>query len=227
MMNKRGLSHVGFILAFVMFVGFVVFILIFLNPTKTMKVSKNVLEIIENGIEREAAIEVKEITLNVKNVKKDCFRIDMGEVIENVIAKKAKSRVEAENEGGMVEIKGGEGFYYLYFSDEFSQDRLECNFLKDEDYSLGKLNIEKIISYEKLLEIKQSYDSDYENLKRKLGIPASNDFGFLVYDEESNVLIDALKQPDKTEIIAKNIPTKIIYTKNAEKRFIILNVRAW
>ncbi|MFA5856114.1 MAG: hypothetical protein WC867_02055 [Candidatus Pacearchaeota archaeon] len=98
----------------------------------------------------------------------------------------------------------------------------------DCEYNNASYSIEKFVVYEEIKKIKEQYDSDYNKLKRELGI--NRDFSFSVRSPNgvdiSEVSISPKRVPAGKERGSFDIPIRVI-NKTADIRELIINVKSW
>jgi hypothetical protein len=234
--NKKGISHVEVILSFVIFIGFLIFLISIINPFKIFSKSKVYLNILERELRNYTSVRVDFLTLRLNDGIEGCFKFKYD--LENITVKNetgspllAFSRIEGGHR--RIFIKGiGEEFYYIYSSKEFKErifDPKSCDLLKkDEDYTLGLFRSYDLTSYSKLQELKREHDSNYEELKQKLGIPTSKDFSFNVRDTtKKEILIEVAKKPPVgVKVLARDVSIQIVNS-TGDFRYAILNIQVW
>jgi len=240
--NKKAVSHVEVIISFVIFIGFLVFLFAFLNPIKSKKLSDNVLDKINREIIDFASVNYSYISFVLDDslfsfqdfINSNCFGIEIELDNEVIVRDKNNNIVSAENDIGINRVYitkssiSNNKFYTIYASDIFSQQSLSgCFELDEKDYNLGLLRKEKVLYLDKLINLKNLYESDYNNLKKRFDIPSSNDFGFSVREANGEEIIKVIKKRvGKINVVAKDFPVQILNQSGAIK-YVIMNVQAW
>lgn len=235
MNKKKGLSHVDVIVSLVIFLGFFIFLLIFLRPLTKTEISPVILDIFQEGIENFANVNYSYITVKIdENLQTDKTCLSVPLTLTNVIVKdETDTRIDAGSTGNKISFLKSGDFYTIYSSPVFKETSLTgCYDLVETEYSLGFLRESQVLYYENLNYLKQQYEQDYNSLKSGFKIPSSNDFAFSVRDTEGNEIISAVKkQPSKISVIARDIPSQLLYY-NVEKvdweiKYVVLNIQAW
>lgn len=240
--NKRGVSHIEMILSFVIFIGFLLFVFIILNPLKKPVNNDVLVDKLEYEVAKQLNTNLISQTIKVNDsaVRKDCFSIDRLNNTEGmglIVKDSAGGEVPASVSGESVLVESGKEFYKLMYNDNFaeSDDNLDdCQALSDGEYELGVVRTDEIISYDKILSFIERYKTDYEALKEELKLPKANDFAVIFFDTSQEYLINDedydtavnSKIPQKASVSAKNINIQILETSGAVKSG-ILNLRVW
>jgi hypothetical protein len=239
---KSAQSHLELILSFVIFVGFVFAIFLFLNPLKQPYVNYLSFETIQAKILENATINYRTIPiilnkdLNPTQIG-DCFSINNTLNINgNLLVKSGKEdRIKnAINDSKKIYIEYGPGketSYTLYISENLNNysdiDSAECTELGEANYSLGALRYGKDILYENLFVLDKLYMEDYALLLDNLGI--EDNFEFAVYALDKTSLLNnslSLHKTKITSVISRDILLKSI-DKNATQIDIFLNLKVW
>ena len=152
--GKKGSEHVEVILSFIIFVGFVLFLLNYLQPYKKDILPNSILTGVKDSFFQNASIELTSVL--VKNVSTTDYC--------------APSEVSGPS---MTLDTSNESFYYVLASSEFNSSLLAC---ATSSYLLGYLSRESVLSNSSLVMLRQKYQNDYDNLKLQLFVPASVDF---------------------------------------------------
>lgn len=230
-LNKKAITHIEVIISFVIFVGFIIFLFIFLKPLKNQELSPTILDSSEYEIDNYANVNYSYISVKLNDSSLECFilPIKMGKVVVNDEDKHLVSAESIDEEVYVLGIK--RNFYAIYSSLIFNENSFVhpdyCPRLTKDNYTLGLLRETKVLSYDRLVELKERYNQDYKNLKKEFNIPESNNFGFSVRESNGNKIITALnKQPSKINIIARDVPSQLLYT-NGTIKYVIMNIQAW
>jgi len=178
--NKKAQGHVEMILSFIIFIGFLLFIFIFMNPFTRTKETSYIIDNMQKSIINEISEEVGKLSVIVSGA---CYNF-------------------TDSYGtNYQEVEGPDNKYIIYFHESFngSGKTPDCD---EADYTLGIYSTEKMIMKQKIVSLKSAYDGGYEDLKISLGI--TNDFLFEVRD-----LVGIDKDPTLSVSYSKNIPTGI------------------
>lgn len=229
MINKRGMEHVEVILSFVIFIGFLIFLLVIFRPFEKADKSSVYLDTVERGIKDFANIQVNYTSLILNNSFIGCFYINYP--CDKVIVKdKDDNIINAKCGEGKVYIGGSGKFYSIYSSEEFEENSFDvrgCQFLDESNYSFGLFRSYDMVLYERLLGLKEKYETDYTGIKKDFNLPASENFAFTIKDTTQNIMMQTNKTvPKRLTVLARDAPIQIIY-KNGTIKYAILNVQNW
>jgi hypothetical protein len=235
---KRSQGHIEMILSFAIFIGFVVAMLIFLNPVRDQKINYAAVDIAENQIMKNISFEFRYFGLILTQAPSgSCFSVDNpGGQTGNVIVRDMDNRLlNSVNEGGKIYLTtspiSGARFYKLYFSSKFNYrsfpSYLTCPVLPTSNYSFGPLYIDRAVLTDSLKPLTDAYMADYSELRKSLGV--AEDFEFVVYDlNKTKIFYDTsmVHKLKTTFVLSRDIPL-IALDKNASMSDITLNVRVW
>ena len=209
---KSAQGHLEVILSFTLFISALIFLFIFINPfAETEKIS--IIENIQDKLINNMSLEIGKLSIvladdsdeiNCYNFNPDNYAGNYKEVYEN------------------------NRKYTIYFGEIF--DNIANN--KDpscssEQYTLGLYSKEKIIIYERIQDLVESYNSDYEALKTRLNI--ANDFSFSfknIINEEISELSVSKDVFVGADVEAKEFPVRVINS-NGKIQELKLNIKAW
>jgi len=207
-MNKNGQGHLEIILSFVLFIGALIFVFMFINPfAKTEEIS--VIGDIQEKIINNISLDVGKLSVIV-GVENGCYNFNPDNYI-----------------GNYQEVNEGNIKYSIYFGEIFENVTQKKDSECLTDYTLGLYSKEEFIIYEKIKELATNYNSDYEGLKTSLGI--ANDFSFSfknIVNEEISELSVSKETPIGVNIEAKEFPIRVINS-TGDVNELILNLRAW
>ena len=204
--SKRSQGHIEIMLSFTIFVGFLLFIFIFLNPfAKTQ--SSQVINNVQESIINEISGEIGKLSIIV-NKTSDCYD---------------NSNIYGNN---FIGISDTPRKYTIYYNDVFGPGGAPgCSAQLGRNYSIGTYSKEKIVIYEKIQKLKSNYTKNYEGLKDSLGI--LNEFTFELKRIDGGVEIGVNKNiPVGVEVESANIPMRVINSKGKISEY-ILNIRTW
>jgi len=235
MKNKKALAiHVEMILSFIIFVGFVIFLLAAFPVYKPSKSTLG-LDAAERGVSDYVSSNVKYFTVVLnKTVSKTCFCFENNSGIDRVVAMDEHGGIIGSYYyNGLICINDKEDFHSVYSSTEFREERFtgECENLDNttRGYLIGLEDDISMASYNKIANLTKIYNTDYENLKNRMSIPAGEDFGFRVVDLKGREILNlsAMKnKPAKTQVSARSFPAQIVY-ENGSFVFAMINVQEW
>jgi len=232
MENRKGISHIEIILSFVIFAGFLIFLLAIFNPFRSYNPSSVYLNILERGIINNISSKVDFFTLRLNKNIPNCFYFSYDMGLKNVSAKdKDYNKVEAKSilagDKKQITVNGVGDFYYIYGYEGFEEDNINqvCKELKKvDDYTIGLSRTYDMVSFTKLLAFQERYNSDYTGLKKEL--ETTQDFSFNVKDSLGNVSLSVTKNVPKTNVFSMNAPIQIVYN-NGSFKYAILNIQTW
>ena len=224
--SKRGASHIEVILSFVIFLGFLMFLIAMFNPFSSSSRGDN-LDYVERAIRNSTEVELEFATLGLESEQPGgkCFYLDYylknsiyvkNESLDNLASLNSESRIYLENSGT---------FFYIYSSMEFVSeafDIAECKKLKNIDYHLGLYRNYSVISFNKLSLLNQDYNSNYPELKSRLGI--KGEFAFNVRDTSRNSILNLNSQGGN--VYSREVPIQIVYG-NGTLKYAIMTVQTW
>ncbi len=243
--NKKG-SHVGVVVSFVIFVTFLVFLYLILQPSTARERDKQyILDYLTLNLIGNASMEISSLVIEVSEplqANKDC--INLQSIDEETIPLNLRDNLLFINPEGesleyyplnvnVIHLRTGENFLGLinvYVSEEFTglinENIGGCD---PNPYPVGNLKTYKEIFESKLFELNESYYLDYEGLKSYLGIPLGTEFNFYVYDlSRSELIISAemYELPIDQSVFVEETP--IQYVNDAgEPLFGFLVVKVW
>jgi hypothetical protein len=235
--NKKSQAHVEIIISFVIFVGFVLAMLLFLNPASNKKTDYSSLDKVWEKIYRNISSNVYHASLvadipsNVSCFKVDnLYNISYRFVVLDEEGKKLEANFENNKENIVIKKQASGKAYDIYFSSSFSAQDYNpnnCLNLQSQNYDYGSINVERRILTESIESLENNYLNDYAGLKIKLGI--KEDFDFYVINITGGILFNktlelaGLRKPD---VLARQIPLRVI-NKNLTNIDIIMQLRVW
>ncbi|MDD5191969.1 MAG: hypothetical protein PHH54_04905 [Candidatus Nanoarchaeia archaeon] len=211
--EKRAQGHVEVMISFVIFIGFLIFTFIFLNPFAKTEEPNYIMDNAQKGIINNISDSVGKLSI-ILNVNGTCYYFN-----------------EADYDGDYQEVQESNIKYTIYFNDIFNNNatikNINCN---QTNYTLGVYSKEEMILEDNLKKLKTSYemsDDSYDNLKENLGI--TNDFLFktrdLLENETAELSVDR-NIPQGIDVESRDIPVRVI-NNNGQIQELILNIRVW
>lgn len=237
MKNKKALAiHVEMVLSFIIFIGFIIFLLAAFPVYKSSK-STIGLDAAERGISDFVRLDVRYFTVVLNKTiasGNNCFCFENSSQLDKVVAvNDGGELIGANYSDGWVCINDTDSFHSIYSSSDFKEASFtgECENLNKtlNDYLIGLEDDIEMVSYNKTLKLIENYTSNYENLKKSLGIPIKENFGFKVVNLKGEEILGlkAMKNiPAKTQVLARNVPVQIAYG-NGSFVFAMINVQEW
>ncbi len=219
--SKRSQAHVEIMLSFVLFVGVLIFIFLFINPFSRTSGDDLDISNVQKMIIGKMSSDIGKLSVIVENVG-GCYYVDTSDygasfkMVEGSGSKQYVVYFSKEN-GRFDNVLNNEGTSV----DEYNS---ECN---DKSFSLGSYLEEEMIVSEKIESLKSEYDS-YSELKEELGLV--NDFAFSFREvggeSEDEGLSVSGKIPQGADVKSRVFPVRVI-DKNANVRELILNLKVW
>jgi hypothetical protein len=206
--NKKAQGHVEIILSFLIFIGALIFLFIFINPfAKTEEVS--VIDGLQRKIIEEISLEIGKLGV-ITSCELCCYNFTLEDYVGNYQEKQEASRK-----------------YSIYFGEIFNNISNRNPLCDPSNYTLGTYSKEKMIVENKTLELVIQYNTDYESLKNNLGITNEFAFNFKNLVGEEILLLTVSKQPPVgVNVEAREFPIRMI-DNNTNIQELILNIRAW
>jgi|SRR3989339_430202 len=238
-MEKRGIGHIEVILSFILFIGAVGFAVYYFVPEGTRYGDVSEDKVMESIVQN-ISVEVISYSMYVNGSEVIGSNL-LGVVISepgnlNPVA----SSVQGINNFDVVKTADGfclrrlltnwptRDFVYLKLSEDFTVfTSPDCSLASYNPgyYTLASRDSEKIASEKRIKKLNESYNIDYESLKKYFGIKSSNDFGFS-FVFANGQKIEAQKDiPSGLEIYSANQKIKVIRNNTIEYGY--LAVKVW
>ena len=236
--NKKAFSHLEMIISFSLFIVFLMFLFIYVNPIRSPNVSDVLIDTVELGLNN-YKIDFVEIPFAVQGELGGCFNINspvnLSEIpkdsvyITNEKGENIAFREEGENN---LSIKTSGNFYYIYSSDKsfgYHTKTFEgetCNYVKPT-FSVPRIKV--IYHYEELEKLEGDYRDDYEKLKQNFTFPANSDFAITITTAEGNSLSMNRTKPQMVSVTARDVPIEVLTENTTTKNITraIMNIQVW
>jgi len=225
-MNKSGTGHVEIIISFVLFIGFLAFILIAFNPLKGPP-NPAIVNSVYNGLEENLSVELNKVSINLDSTTgQSCFVLkDSNNLVSDlkcnnqniIIRDKNNNKKYAEIVSGEIvsEITSENNFYTIYCSDEIEPvtGSINLNLCKEylgEEYEIGIIVSANYWSLKKITQLENSYLNNYPVIKKEF-IRDTSDFGFIIWNLDSSKDFDVTQEiPRGLDVVSKTLPISII-----------------
>ena len=193
-----------------------------LQPYKTNKLTVSVVDGVFHNLENKININVRKMMLSVKNNNGECFSINVdtnyeniGSIVLNLDEEKIQSNVEQDK----LNIYSNDEFSYIYFSEDFSNvvGWGLCPF--SNTHSVSGIYDFEAFSYNKLSELRDNYYSDYDEVKKILGVPLQLDFSI-----ETPTISMIKEVPKGIEVVSKEYVRNLINDKGELLRDFLIRV---
>tara|TARA_Y100000310_G_scaffold24394_1_gene23443 strand:- start:13118 stop:13819 length:702 start_codon:yes stop_codon:yes gene_type:complete len=233
-MKKRGGTHVGVVLSFVIFVVFLVFLYsILVEPTINKNDKDYLLENLRIKLIENVSEELITSTLNIETAPQNCIKlsnlINDLEINSKIIVKnRLKNNQISYVLGNDLEISrdnNSETFFKIYYSEEFNEvstiGETPCN---SRNYEKGLVRTNKYVFETKIINLMNEYKNNYEALKEELKIPIGSDFNFgFTYNNKTSIITE---KNISTNIYAMEIPIQYV---DKESNILLgsINLKIW
>lgn len=234
MRSKRGSAHFEMIMAFVFFTGVVLFLFLTLQPSSTPSLFDSVLNNMKEDFFEFNDVEFGSVFISVNYDKSQgCFYFDLPEEVFDfdysgkgmVVSDLGGVEVQSGFNSGVVSVGSGENFFRVKLSEEFGVGVLNGCVLADS-YELGSVIERDVVSYSKMVEMRDRYYSDYEGLKSDLKVPEVFDFGIVASDLSEISMLPENGVPQGVEVLARDFVFEVLRSDGTitnEK----INFRVW
>lgn len=198
--NKRGSSHLEIIISFVLFVGFALFLMAYLQPTQQNTLQDSILLGMKNKFFDNIMTNV-----TIAFVKKGDNYTQWSTCSSLPICKP----IEVSGDYSVNVSIPSTCFYYVYVSREFSPNGLSnCT---TSNYTIGFVEVQIVYSNKSLYDINNRYYNDYDGLKSVLGVPASVDFSISTSSPLATYSMTR-QTPDDADVIAGTYREPVLYS---------------
>ncbi|MBT4376119.1 hypothetical protein HOD29_01975 [archaeon] len=229
--NKKG-SHVGIILSFVIFVGFLLFMFIAVGPVTNIEIQKaytinSLKSFVKNNISEEVVI------VNVKNSSsrgvENCLsflknEVPLSSAYFTVKDFEGDSTNSLEQSGTIYISWSGESLFKIYFANESFDKTILEGTLNCQVAEVGSvIETEKILE-RNILEVLEYYETNYTELKQSLNVPLEDEFGIKFKYSNGTILGEDSNQI-KEEIYVEELQVNYLDLEATEKRgYLILSI---
>ncbi len=220
MKNKKG-SHVGVVVSFVVFVTFLVFLYLIIQPATIQARDKQyILDYLKLNLAEDSTIEITSVTIEVEDTgSKNCVNLQNideaiipSELFGNLVFKNSSGDVLVyEIQGQGIEVGTGTnyaGIITVYYSPDIIGEQGSLGGCNPHSDPQGVIKTYTEITEEKLNALSNLYTFDYEGLKAMFGIPDDTDFNFYILNSEREVVISAKNSeiPSNTNVFVEETP---------------------
>ncbi len=234
-MNKRGLSHVEFIVSFILFAGFLTAGFYFFSPVNNSKFIQSSVYYTFNEITKNITIDMETINI-VIDPEVDSRIVGIPASPEN--AQKVKCKTEG-SDGESFEcyfdlsilhidrLNPGNSFVKAKFSEDFDQGQaISGQILNPENFTISSIEVNEVVSEKRVNDLISRYSSDYDRLKDTLSIPAGISFSFEFDFGNGNLMSAQRDIPSGLEVFSKEDRFEII-KEDGSTAFGTFRVRIW
>ena len=232
--SKRGAAHFEMIIGFVFFIGFTLFLFLFLSPWDNSSLPVSALSALYNSFEDMAYTNLSSVFVKANYTgTASCFYIDLPEEIfrygvqdeSSFVTRLGGVSIDSGLTGGDLNLNSDDNFFRVAISPEFRDENINsCDNLSD--FELGGVVELEVFSYSALVNMNNSYYSDYVGLKRKLKVPDIFDFAIVPEGMSEIVMIPVDGIPDGLDVLAKDYVIKVLKSDGSvsNERF---SLRVW
>ena len=203
-LSRKSQGHIEVILSFALFIGAVLFIFLFINPS----------------FKDEDKTDIEQTTDKIiTNISREIGKL-------SIISSSGCYDYNDDYGISYVETKNDDEFI-IYFSDEEGTFNNTLPSIDDNclDYNTGVFSEEEIIVYDEILDFINRYESDYQQLKEDIEI--SDDFTFEIKDINGQLKLSVNRNiPSNVNVNSIEFPIRVIDKDGVIYEF-IFNIRVW
>ena len=219
--NKKAGTHVGVILSFVIFVTFLIFMMVFIQPpTKEKETKTSALNALKVNLEKETSEEITTLLVHNQVSTANCVYVDESSLnlgsTNSTVKDADEGIIESKREGGNIyfDNTGGNNFFKVIYSEEdFTSielsDTIDC-----EPAVINAHTNKKEILESKIVETINFYETNYSDLKQTMNLAFDEDFS-IQFEYSNKTIIGQESTGRKTNIYSSKF--QILYLdKNAD-----------
>jgi len=239
-MNKKAELHVEMIISFSIFIVFVIFIFIILNPFKQNDYNPTINKIVLDSIAENISIDVLTTSIKVTASPVDCFNIEdkfFPDPGMNLLVRSGSTEIGSRYNlppASSLDIKVSsltDQYYDIYFSSEFkpsaSPPSPSCSPLASGTYNLGQTKLISFSSESQITKLESECVSHYGDLRNEFKLPSSRNFGFVVREGSGTKIAECSQNiPKNVDIYSSDKLIRIIYA-NGDIKTATLQVTVW
>ena len=229
-MEKRGVSHVEFILSFLLFIGFLLSILLFFDPFDNNDILDVSLNEVSDSIIKQVSKEIIIYSVVDQAVTEPIIEFTIPNINSGY-----KVRVEDYNgnvlpssfDGTEVVVdREGNSFLKVKFSDAFDPSSPAPSGSSTTVVTIASSNIKNISTESGFNDLKDQYVQDYHTLKTDLGLPPGINFAFEVKFDDGTGIIASNSIPSGVDVFVDRDRIEIIRG-DGKSEFADLSVKVW
>lgn len=209
---KRGAAHFEMIISFVLFIGFVTFLFLFLSPYSTKSVPENLINDVYNSFTEQTLTNLTTLFLKTDFNRPRCFNVELPEEIfkygltKSVVYAATGEKRDSMISGNKISIDGRDKFFNIFVSPIFSENSLNgC--IDADPFTIGSVKDQEILAYPKIIDIADEYGTDYSGLKSKLAVPPNYDFAITSKEIGLSMQRDI---PKGVDVLSKSYVEKVL-----------------
>lgn len=229
-LNKKG-THVGVVISFVIFITFVVFLYIIVQPKIASSTKTNTLDYVEIRILENLSADVTGISVGLANIESTCatltgFFTEVGIDDKILVSNSVGQGLDVGKSGNdLVVQKGNQDFFLnIYNSEDFASilDTSSCTTIT---YTIGMVKTTKITVEQKIIDLIRVYEIDYEGLKKNFVIPSTDEFSFS-FKYANGTTIETAEKNVSISVFSDTTSIRYINNKGFEEQG-LLGVKVW
>jgi hypothetical protein len=232
--QKKGQGHIEMIIAFSIFIAFILMILYFFTPVRQNATTGIVAEDVQNKILNNVSISYNTVSLILNNKLCKCFSLDNSFGANAVLVKDISGKpMNSAISGGKIFINAPSSncdkYYTIYFNssqlNKYTFTPGSCESLTLSNYSYGLLSSSNNVLYENLVDFNKSYAADYPKLKQ--GLDINNDFSFAVINASKQISMEqSIYRQRGVNVLSRSMPLTAV-NKDVNQSGFTLNLWIW
>jgi hypothetical protein len=231
-MGKKGLSHIEFVISFIIFIGFIVFAFIFFNPLESNRTARSTLDYawIEINQRTKETVDTYSVSIDSSQVSNKDVGVKISGVPNyyNATVEDADGNlIDSENTGGIINFNRNDQYFFRIRFSPLTKNGVSPTglLIVPRQYFISSSTSEKLHFEQLFAQMNQSYYSNYNALKQELNLPNRMEFGFIV--DFSDKQIKAVKEiPSGLEVISKNDRVEVI-REDGRREYAEVTVLVW
>jgi hypothetical protein len=230
------------ILSFVIFITFIVFIYVVVNPAvNTGEDKRAILQYIDARVSENVSAMLMSTSVdfnNSVNPSENCivlknFLFYTNITAPNILVKSETGSLQEAYEE-LFDLKidresASNRFFKIYQSLEFnrleSNLTISCHLVTETEYKIGSIQTGRYIFEKELNRLIENYRNNYEELAAALKVPPGNEFG-LGFTQSNGTKVEVGEAPASANVYAEELPVQYVDNQtNIQSGFI--NIRVW
>ncbi len=234
MRNKNGFAHFEMVISFIFFMGFIFFLFMYISPWTSSSLPSSALSQLYNSFTQNVNTNLSTVFIKTNYTgNASCFYINLPKSLfkysitdgNSLVTKLGGIRISSSLNGNSLNLDKSSNFFRVAISPEFSNSALSsCVVLKN--FELGKVIELQVVSYSKLLSMRNKYYSNYNGLKKDLKISGIFDFAVVPEGMPEIKMMPKKGIPDSVNVLAKDYVVKVLRSDGAISNERI-SIRIW
>ncbi len=216
--SKRGMGHFEMIMSFIFFIGFVFFMFLFISPWDNSALPNSALNRLYGEFSEQVKVPLSSVFVKANYTGlATCFSIDLPtEIFKYAITDGSSfvtlldgTRISSGLIGQDLNLRGNENFFRVAISPEFIDEGVSsCDVLNY--FELGGVVELEIVSYSKLVAMRDKYFNDYSELKKDLNVADIFDFAIIPEDMGEVKMEPVGGIPDSVNVLARDYIVEVL-----------------